>query len=136
MAAQPLLVDTTGARMEIVGGLHVVMTDVVPEEEADFNRWYEEEHIPERVALDGCLSARRFRRFRHDAGGPSPAELQGQLQRGRQYLVAYELRDAEVFESPEWQNLSKNQSEHSRRMLGSMRQVVAGTYTLLRTFEK
>src|ERR1700704_383593 len=35
--------------------------NVVPEAEADFNDWYNEEHVPALAAVPGCLSARRFR---------------------------------------------------------------------------
>src|SRR5688572_23148964 len=33
----------------------------VPEAEADFNAWYDEEHVPALAAVPGCLAARRFR---------------------------------------------------------------------------
>jgi hypothetical protein len=35
--------------------------NVAPGEEADFNRWYDEEHIPALSAVPGVLCARRFR---------------------------------------------------------------------------
>jgi hypothetical protein len=35
--------------------------NVAPEYEADFNRWYDEEHIPALAAVPGVLCARRFR---------------------------------------------------------------------------
>src|SRR3954467_6441820 len=34
--------------------------DVDPADEADFNRWYDREHLEERVAIDGFLEARRY----------------------------------------------------------------------------
>jgi hypothetical protein len=34
--------------------------DIDPSDEADFNRWYDREHLEERVAIDGFLEARRF----------------------------------------------------------------------------
>jgi hypothetical protein len=34
--------------------------DVDPVEEADFNLWYDREHLAERVAIDGFLEARRW----------------------------------------------------------------------------
>jgi hypothetical protein len=34
--------------------------DILPEIEADWNRWYDTRHIPDRLNLPGFLSARRF----------------------------------------------------------------------------
>lgn len=38
-----------------------VWTDIEPEYEADFNRWYDREHMEERVSLPGFQWARRYR---------------------------------------------------------------------------
>jgi len=35
--------------------------NVAPEAEAEFNAWYDEEHVPRLAAVPGCLTARRFR---------------------------------------------------------------------------
>lgn len=43
------------------GGLLVNAMNVVPEHEAEFNDWYDNEHIPALAAVPGVLSARRFR---------------------------------------------------------------------------
>ena len=42
-------------------GLLMVAMNVKSEAEADFNAWYNEEHLPRLAAVPGCLSARRFR---------------------------------------------------------------------------
>lgn len=42
------------------GILLVESHPVAPERADEFNRWYEEVHLAEVVALDGVLSARRF----------------------------------------------------------------------------
>ena len=39
----------------------VVMMDVDPEHDEEFNRWYNEEHLPERLGIPGYVSARRFK---------------------------------------------------------------------------
>ena len=41
-------------------GLLLFMTDINAAHETEFHRWYEEEHIPERLAIPGFLTARRF----------------------------------------------------------------------------
>jgi hypothetical protein len=43
------------------GGLLVNAMNATAEGEADFNRWYDEEHIPALSAVPGTLLARRFR---------------------------------------------------------------------------
>jgi hypothetical protein len=42
-------------------GLLMVWTDIDPEHEAEFNRWYDGEHIPILLRNDGWLGARRYR---------------------------------------------------------------------------
>jgi hypothetical protein len=43
------------------GGLLVNAMNAAPEGEAEFNRWYDEEHIPALSAVPGTVLARRFR---------------------------------------------------------------------------
>ena len=38
----------------------VVMMEVDPAHEDDFNRWYNDEHLPERLEIPGYISARRY----------------------------------------------------------------------------
>ena len=37
-------------------GLLMVWADAPPDKEADFNRWYNEEHLAERLSVPGFLS--------------------------------------------------------------------------------
>ena len=39
----------------------LVMMDVEKGHEAEFDRWYNEEHLPERMEIPGYVSARRFK---------------------------------------------------------------------------
>ena len=48
-------------------GLMVVFADVPAQYEDEFNRWYDEEHIPERLSIPGVLSAARYTAVQ---GGP------------------------------------------------------------------
>ena len=64
----------------------VVQVEIDPADEEEFNRWYDEEHVPEKLATPGFLGARRFR---VSDGGP-------------RYLVIYELEDADAATSPEY----------------------------------
>lgn len=68
-------------------GLLVNAMNVAPEAEAEFNRWYDEEHIPALAAVPGTLSARRY--LATQTSGP-------------RYLALYHLRDASVVLQPAW----------------------------------
>ena len=62
IARLDLLLDLPGASAGIPAPFHyVVETDVLPEHEADFNRWYDREHLPGLAAVPGTIRARRFR---------------------------------------------------------------------------
>jgi hypothetical protein len=68
------------------GGLLLNAMNVVPEFEAEFNEWYDKEHIPALAAVPGVLSARRFR-------GTSG---------NRKYVALYHLATPAVQDGAEW----------------------------------
>ena len=68
------------------GGLLVVRVDVRPEDEAELNRWYDTEHVPERLAMPGFRSATRY----------------GSAERPGRYLAVYELDHPTVATGPEY----------------------------------
>src|SRR5262245_34710414 len=63
----------------------LVMMDVEEGHEAEFDRWYNEEHLPERMEIPGYVSARRFKL----------EEGNGVLK----YLCIWEMEDASPLES-------------------------------------
>jgi hypothetical protein len=67
------------------GGLLLNAMNIAPELEAEFNDWYDKEHIPALAAVPGVLSARRFR----GSGN-------------RTYVALYHLDHPDVVESAEW----------------------------------
>ena len=81
-------------------GLLMVYTDVPADVEEEFNRWYDEEHIPERLAIPGVLNAARY------------MALQG----GPKHLACYELSEPEAWHSDAWQYHLTNPTEWSKRM--------------------
>lgn len=81
-------------------GLLMIFVDIGSEHEDEFNRWYNDEHIPGRLAIPGVLNAARYTAVR---GGPK-------------YLTCYELTDARIWYSDHWQNLLNNPTEWSQRM--------------------
>ena len=57
------MADTNNEHSSIhVGNTVLVVTMEVDEaHEAEFNEWYNEQHLPERMAIPGYVSARRFK---------------------------------------------------------------------------
>src|SRR5690349_2005809 len=81
--------DQTHPTQHIGGTILVVMMEVAPEHEAEFNRWYNDEHLPERLEIPGYVSARRFKLEEGEApDGAAPTQWrQGVLK----YLCIWEL---------------------------------------------
>jgi hypothetical protein len=86
--------------------LYIVSINPEPAVEADYQRWYDEEHVPELMACPGFRSAGRYRA---EEGSP-------------RYLACYEVADLTAFESPEYRALSARRlderTELTRRVLG------------------
>ena len=80
------------------GGLLLNAMNIAPEFEAEFNEWYDKEHIPALSAVPGVLCARRFR-------GTSG---------NRKYVALYHLAAPEVQESAEWKQA--RQSDWTSRL--------------------
>jgi hypothetical protein len=76
-------------------GLLTFAADVPAALEDDFNRWYEQEHIPERLAIPGFIRACRYKAF---LGAPK-------------YLAVYEVTSSDVFESAEYLHFLKGAGE-------------------------
>lgn len=75
-----------GTAPEGAGGLLLNAMNVAPEHEAEFNEWYDTEHIPALAAVPGTLCARRYRGT-------------GAVQR---YVVLYHLTSPEVQATAAW----------------------------------
>ena len=80
------------------GGLLLNAMNIAPEFEAEFNEWYDKEHIPALSAVPGVLCAHRFR-------GTSG---------NRKYVALYYLATPEVQESAEWN--AARQSDWTSRL--------------------
>jgi hypothetical protein len=80
------------------GGLLLNAMNIAPELEAEFNDWYDKEHIPALAAVPGVLCARRFR-------GTSG---------NRKYVALYHLTAPDVVESAEWKQA--RQSDWTSRL--------------------
>ncbi len=80
-------------------GLLMVWCDVPADKEAEFNHWYNEEHLAERLAVPGFLSAARYEAVK---GGPK-------------HLAVYELESALVMQSPAYKKVSANPTPWTQR---------------------
>ena len=81
----------------------LVWTDVDPAFEADFNRWYDREHMAERVALPGFRWARRYC-----------------AAKGKRYLALYRTDSLEAFTSPAYVEAFAHQTAWSKQNLARM----------------
>ena len=99
---------------EIGGTILVVMMEVDQGHEEEFNRWYNDEHVPERLEIPGYVSARRFKL----------EEGEGVLQ----YLCIWELEDASPLESELYKAQRSRPSKLRDAALPHVRQRARGLY--------
>ena len=98
-------------------GLLLVMIEVDPAHEEEFNRWYNEEHFPERQACPGFLGARRF------------VAVEGEPK----YLALYDLESPEVLQSAAYQKIyppsdwTKQVSKHFLRTVRNVYEEITPT---------
>ena len=87
-------------------GLLLVLVDPAPTMEEELNDWYDTEHLPERRAVPGFETARRFT----------------SLGDGPRYAAIYDLASLEVLRSPAYLAVSgENFSPWTRRVTGRSR---------------
>jgi hypothetical protein len=89
-------------------GMLLTSMDIDPKHEADFNRWYDREHLIERVAIDGFLEARRY--VAHQ-GNPK-------------YLCLYSTETFEVLDSPAYRTALMNPTEWSKTNLAHFENMI------------
>lgn len=82
-----------------------VWTAIDPEHEADFNAWYDREHMEERVAIPGMLWARRYR---------------AQSDSVRRYLAIYRTESLGTFTSAPYRAAFTQQTDWSNRNFARM----------------
>ena len=87
-------------------GLLLTITEPRAEDEAEFNAWYDSEHILERLSIPGFLSARRWQADARPGEG--------------KYLATYELVSPYVLDSEEYKNhIGENATPWTKRALGN-----------------
>jgi hypothetical protein len=71
--------------------------------EARFNAWYDSEHIPVRMAIEGFAGAQRYRAVDDE-----------------NYLVIYDMTTLDVLETPQYQVVKNEPSAETRWMLDNV----------------
>jgi hypothetical protein len=89
-------------------GMLLTSMDIDPSDEADFNRWYDREHLQERVAIEGFLEARRY--VAHQ-GSPK-------------YLCLYSTRTFEVLDSPAYRTALANRTDWSKTTMSRFKNMI------------
>src|SRR3954449_7542724 len=82
--------------------------DIDPAHEADFNRWYDREHLVERVAIEGFVEARRY--VAHQ-GHPK-------------YLCLYSTATFDVLDTPAYRAALMNPTEWSKTNLARFKNMI------------
>jgi hypothetical protein len=96
------------------GGLLVNVMNVDAEHDAEFNEWYDHEHIPALAAVPGVLAARRFRDTKDT----------------HRYLALYHLRLPEVTTGQAWKDAASTPwTERLRPHFRSHLRILARRYT-------
>jgi len=97
--------------MPIAGkGMLLTSMDVDAAHEAEFNRWYDREHLEERVAIEGFVEARRYVA---EDGAPK-------------YLSLYSTETFEVLDSPAYRAALANQTAWSKANIARFRNMIRG----------
>jgi hypothetical protein len=89
-------------------GMLLTSMNIDAAHEAEFNRWYDREHLEERVAIDGFLEARRY--VAHD-GNPK-------------YLSLYSTETFDVLDSPAYRTALANQTAWSKTNIARFQNMI------------
>jgi hypothetical protein len=89
-------------------GMLLTSMDVDASDEAEFNHWYDREHLEERVAIDGFIEARRY--VAHQARP--------------KYLSLYSTQTFEVLDSPAYRTALANQTAWSKSNIARFRNMI------------
>ncbi len=86
-------------------------------DDAEFNKWYNEQHLPERMAIPGYVSARRFK-------------LEGEGNNNAlKYLCIWELEDGSPLQSEMYKDQNAHPTELYLRVNKTIKARTRGLYT-------
>jgi hypothetical protein len=98
--------------MESGTGLLIVWTDIAAEYEAEFNEWYDKEHIPQLLSVTGFQSARRYQTIE---GKPK-------------YLAVYRLADETVLRSDAFRAVRESPTAWTRKITAQFHNTQRGVF--------
>jgi hypothetical protein len=91
-----------------VPGVLLILNDVLEGMEDEFNRWYQQQHLPERLSVTGFKRARRYM-----AVGGQPA-----------YMAIYDCQSIDVLSSQAYRERLANPTEWTRKVMPSFRNML------------
>ncbi len=91
-------------------GLLVIWTDVAAPDRADFDEWYNREHLPDRISLPGFRTGRRWQAVR---GAP-------------EFLATYETASIEAMREPEYRRRLDHPTPWTQRVMPHFRNTLRG----------
>src|SRR5436309_8225715 len=89
-------------------GMLLTSMNIDAVDEAEFNRWYDREHLEERVAIDGFLEARRY--VAHKANP--------------KYLCLYSTETIEVLDSPAYRARLAKPTDWSKTTMARFKNMI------------
>lgn len=89
-------------------GILLILNDVLEETEDEFNRWYEQEHLPERLSITGFNTARRYRA----------------LGAQNTYMAVYECQSIDVLSSPPYKERLAHPTDWTKKIMPSFRNML------------
>lgn len=98
--------------------LFIVQLDVPADKDEEFNRLYDEEHVPSLLTMDGVSNARRYELVEGDYGDMP------------RYLTLYDVASPGISDSAEWQTKATTpgylgvRSHRVRRGRGTFRRIL------------
>lgn len=101
--------------MATATGLLAVWMQIPADQEEDLNQWYRQEHLPERIGIQGFLTALRY------------VSLRGEPK----YMALYDLETPQVLYSESYRELRGNSTEWTRRIGRALEKNIRNEYELL-----
>lgn len=96
------------AAAQAAPGVLLVMNDILDAYAEEFHRWYQQQHLPERLAVPGFRTARRYRAVQ---GGPA-------------FMAVYECASVDVLASAPYLERLANPTDWTRKMMPGFRNML------------
>jgi hypothetical protein len=100
-----------------MSGLLAVWMKVPAGLEEEFNAWYDDEHVPERMAVPGFLTARRY------VAQGAPAR----------YMANYDLTATNVLHTEPYTSIRRKPTPWTRRIVGKLIENIRNEYELVQS---